>query len=57
MLLELSEGVVLTLDPGDGLLHVGQVGALQQIPGAALAHEFSEDGFAERLRDGLSFLL
>ena len=54
---ELLEHVVLPLDPGHGLVDVGQDRALQQELRFALAHEAPEHMPVERLGDRLAFLL
>ena len=54
---QLLEDVVLPLDPGHGLVHVGEDGALQQVLRPALPDEPAEHVPVERLGDGLALLL
>ena len=54
---QLLEDVVLPLDAGDGLVHVGEDGPLQQVLRAALPHEAAEDVPVEGLGDRLALLL
>ena len=52
---QLFKYIVLPFNTGDGFIHVGQNGALQQILGFALDDQLAKNVFVKGLRDGFSF--